>query len=404
MRKQAILVLVISFTAIVQLFSQDIANSIKNYEMSKSDIISRGRNLLLDSYVSGNVEKVNEAYLYLNNKVADQDYKAFNSFEQIYLGTLTKNYNFSIAEILYIDSVSTLNNSNRKTTAILPNSDQLSQKLAENAFIYLPNIYKGIEQSTLKGEEKDMLKLILNDIFENHNQMGDDKINAQKNINKQCDVFLATYPNSKYEHYVRNYIRLIVGRSNWGLGMDFSFGYADAGARKDYINNGFAMGIGWDTHYKKFALYTRINILGAKTNKDFYFGQNAVLPAGAHTTYAFPELSLGYEILNNRTITLIPFAGLGGLFCSPAEDDIDNNPALKGNEMSAFCTEVGINCDIKFRSSRLNPYISNEYSYNGIRLRLAYLMPNSKRPELNGNQIMITAGWTFVGFSKKRTI
>lgn len=100
MRKQAILVLVISFTATVQLFSQDIANSIKNYEMSKSDIISRGRNLLLDSYVSGNVEKVDEAYLYLNNKVADQDYKAFNSFEQIYLGTLTKNYNFSIAEIL----------------------------------------------------------------------------------------------------------------------------------------------------------------------------------------------------------------------------------------------------------------------------------------------------------------
>jgi hypothetical protein len=175
MRKQAILVLMISFTAIVQLFSQDIANSIKNYEMSKSDIISRGRNLLLDSYVSGNVEKVNEAYLYLNNKVADQDYKAFNSFEQIYLGTLTKNYNFSIAEILYLDSVSTLNNSNRKNTAILPNSDQLSQKLAENAFIYLPNIYKGIEQSALKGEEKDMLKLILNDIFENHNQMGDEK-------------------------------------------------------------------------------------------------------------------------------------------------------------------------------------------------------------------------------------
>ena len=52
MKKQLISAVLLSiFSSFVS--SQDIASSIKNYELSKSGIISRGRNLLLDSYIAG---------------------------------------------------------------------------------------------------------------------------------------------------------------------------------------------------------------------------------------------------------------------------------------------------------------------------------------------------------------
>jgi hypothetical protein len=404
MRKQFIFLLFFCISSYVS--SQDIANSIKNYELSKSDIISRGRNLLLDSYVAGDLDKVNEAYLYLNNKIADDNYSVFNSFEQIYLGALTKNYAFSLHEIMRLDSVSKLNPSSRRRSSVIPNNDQLSKKLAENSFIYLQKVYLNIGKSSLSDEDKSMLTLILNDIFRDTNQNESLKIKdvVQHEINNQCDSFLAAYPGSTYEHYIRNYIRYVVKRSDWGIGMDLSIGYVNAGMKSDYIQDGFAFGIGWDFHHKKLGLFTRINIIGTKTKKDFYFTPAAILSAGSSVTYIMPELSLGYEALDNKNFMLMPFAGFSGFFCDPVQNDQDSQQELKNKELSSFCYQVGLNCDIKLKALKRNPYFSNECSYNAVRLRITYLMPTSARPELKGNQLMVTVGWGLVGYGKKRSL
>ncbi|MDP4239721.1 MAG: hypothetical protein Q8904_09680 [Bacteroidota bacterium] len=405
MRKQFIPILLSFVCLSCSALAQDIANSIKNYEPSKSDIISRGRNLLLDSYVAGDLDKVTEAYLYLNNKVADSNYAVFSPFEQIYLGALTKNYACSLHEILRMDSISRLDPSIRRKSPIAPNNDQLSRNLAENSFIYLQNIYKNIDTSTLPAEDKSMLTLILNDIFKDNNPRvsQDIKDKVQNDINRQCDLFLGSYPQSKYEHYVRNYVRYAVERSDWGFGMDFSIGYVNAGAKSNYVKDGFAAGFGWDFHHKKLGLFTRINILGTTTKKDFYFTPSVILPPKSSVTYFVPELSLGYETLNNKTLTLMPFTGIGGFFCDPGQKDQDNHIRLRNKELNSFCYQVGVNCDFKFKNSKTNPFLRNEYSYNAIRLRVTYLMPTSDRPELRGNQLMVTVGWGLVGYGKKRS-
>jgi hypothetical protein len=406
MRKQIISLLLIfgCFSAFVS--SQDIASSIKNNKLSKSDIISRGRNLLLDSYVSGDIDKVNEAYLYLNDKVANDDFAVFNSFEQIYLGALTKNYTYSLHEILRIDSISKLNPSIRRKNSIMPNTELLSQKLADNSFVYLHKIIKNIDKSTLSGEDKSMLTLILNDIFSENYQINTPEVKAkiQNGINLKCDSFLVAYPHSRYEHYVRNYIRLVIGRSDWGFGMDFSIGYANAGLKSNYIDDGYSVGIGCEFQHKKLGLFTRVNIIGTTTKKDFYFTPTAILPAGSSVTYLAPEISLGYETLNNKKVTFMPFAGISGLFCDPLKDDQDKIPQLKDKELSSFCYQVGLNCDFKLKSLKANQYLINEYNIQSIRLRVTYLMPSTNIPELKGNQLMVTVGWGLVGYAKKRTI
>lgn len=406
MRKQIISFLLIFGCFSTFVSSQDIASSIKNNKLSKSDIISRGRNLLLDSYVSGDLDKVNEAYLYLNDKEANDDFAVFNSFEQIYLGALTKNYTYSLHEILRVDSISKLSSSIRRKNPIMPNIELLSQKLADNSFVYLHKIIKNIDKSTLSGEDKSMLTLILNDIFSDNYQINTPEVKAkiQNGINLKCDSFLIAYPHSRYEHYVRNYIRLVIGRSDWGFGMDFSIGYANAGLKSKYIDDGYSIGIGCDFHHKKLGLFTRVNVIGTTTKKDFYFSPTAILPAGSSVTYLDPEISLGYETLNNKKVTLMPFAGISGFFCDPIQNDQDKIPQLRDKELSSFCYQVGLNCDFKFLNSRANPNLINEYSFQCIRLRLTYLMPSSNTPELKGNQLMVTVGWGLVGYAKKRTI
>ena len=406
MRKQIISLLLIFGCFSTFVSSQDIASSIKNNKLSKSDIISRGRNLLLDSYVSGDIDKVNEAYLYLNDKVANDDFAVFNSFEQIYLGALTKNYTYSLKEILRVDSISVLNPSVRRKKPVMPNTELLSQKLADNSFLYLHRIIKNIDKSTLSGEDKKMLTLILNDIFSDNYQINTPEVKAkiQNGINLKCDSFLVAYPHSRYEHYVRNYIRLVVGPSEWGFGMDFSIGYANAGLKSKYVDDGYSAGIGCDFHHKKLALFTRVNVIGTTTKKDFYFSPTAILPARSSVTYLDPEISLGYETLNNKRITLMPFAGISEYFCDPIQNDQDKLPQLKDKELSSFCYQAGLNCDFKFRNKRSILNLINEYSYQCIRLRLTYLMPSTSIPELKGNQLMVTIGWGLVGYAKKRTI
>ena len=61
--KKLILLLALATFCFYSAHSQDIASSIRNYEPSKSELISKGRNLVMDFYIAGDIEKVTEAYL-----------------------------------------------------------------------------------------------------------------------------------------------------------------------------------------------------------------------------------------------------------------------------------------------------------------------------------------------------
>lgn len=399
----------LSFALVIgfNLFSQDIANSIRNYEPSKSDLISRGRNLLLDSYISGDLDKVKEAYLYLNTKLADENYAVFNAFEQVYLGALTENYTMSLKEILRLDSVSNTT-SKQRIEPVLPANDQLSRKLSDNSFIYLPKMYKKINESSLSNEDKSLLTLVLNDIFDNagHKSRQDENNPQQDTINKKATEFLTLFPNTKYEHFVRNSVRFVYKKSDWGFGMDFSIGYANAGFKSRDINDGFLFGFGWDFHYKKLAAYTRVNLVINTIKHDFYFTPSVVLPAGSSILNGGPELSFGYEAFDSKSFNLIPFAGIGAILVDPNQNEQNSNPIYKNLELASFSYHVGINCDIKFKPiNGYNPYFSfNQSSYSSVRLRLMYIMPTSKMPELRSNLLLFSVGWGFNSYSKKRVL
>jgi len=395
MRKHSIFLLILINISILA-FSQDIATSIKSYELSKSDIISKGRNLLLDSYIAGDIEKVTEAYLYLNNKVADTNYAVFTAFEQIYVGSLTQNYIFSIKEILRIDSLSKVL-PDKRTSKVYPTDNQLGSKLYEFSYMYLPKIRKNIQLSNLSNEDKGILNLTLNDIFENSNVPADIRAKVQDDINQQCDSFLNSFKNSKYEHYVRYRIRKIYKVNDWGFGEYGAFGYINTqGNMGKYLSDGGGFEFGFEGYYKKMAIFLKVGVFINQVKKDIPFENYSTLYAGTSANLSNVELSLGYPILDNRSIAFVPFAGIGANILDPTSNTTDNYPELKNKEIASFCTLVGLSCDLKFKKTAIYP------SYTAVRVRLTYFMPSSFNAALNGNQLTLTVGYCLVGHTSKR--
>ena len=75
-----------------------------NYPESKSTVISKARNMLLDRLLADDMEKVSEIYRYLNKEVADENYAVFTLVEQINLACLTQNYIYMLNDLIQINS------------------------------------------------------------------------------------------------------------------------------------------------------------------------------------------------------------------------------------------------------------------------------------------------------------
>ena len=396
--KKLILLLALATFSFYSAHSQDIASSIRNYEPSKSELISKGRNLVMDFYIAGDIEKVTEAYLYLNNKVADTNYSVFTAFEQIYLGTLTQNYSYSLNEIMRLDSLFKVQ-SEKRTRKVQPTDKQLGAKLYEFSYIYLQKIYKQIEASNLTVEDKELLKLSLNDIFDNSNVTQNLRQKAQDDINQQCDSFLTKFKASKYEHYIRNQIRRVFKQADWAFGEEASFGYLNTqGKTKNYLSDGLGFAFGVDGYYKRMAMFLRASVFINQVKTNIPFENLSTLYAGTSANLSIVELSLGYQLVDTKNIAITPFGGIGGNFLDPTENTIENDPGLKNKELASLCTLVGVNCDIKFKNTSFNP------SYTAVRLRLSYLMPASTLTPFQGNQLTFTVGWSLVGRNTKRDL
>ncbi len=396
--KKLILPFVLFVFCFYSAHSQDIASSIKNYEPSKSELISKGRNLLMDYYIAGNTEKVNEAYLYLNTQVADANYAVFNAFEQIYLGVFTQNYSYSLKEILALDSLQKVE-PDKRTRKVQPTDKQLGTKLYEFSYIYLKKIYKQVETSSLNGEDKAMLRLTLNDIFDNSNVPKEMSQKAQDDINQQCDSFLQKYKSSKYEHYVRHAIRRVYILKDWGFGEEGSMGYMNTqGKLRNYLSDGWGFAFGFDGYYKKMVMFMRANIYINQVKNNIPFENYTTIYSGNSANLGIAELSLGYLAVNTKNIALAPFAGIGANFLDATENTVQSYPELKNRELSSFCYLAGLNCDIKFKNSIAYP------SYTALRLRLSYVMPTSTFTPFQGNQLTFTVGYCLVGRSMKRDL
>ncbi len=405
--KRAVLVYLSLFAVIINGGSINIENDIKNYESPKTELISKGRNLILDAYIAGDLEKVKEAFVYLESKVTDANYASFTFFEKVYLCSLFKDYPSALSEISKVDSLAQVND-DKRVYPILPKDDNFSRKMYEQSFIYLPTIYKQIQQSDLKEVDKKMLLLELNYLFTYPGKTREEKDKQQSEMNEKCDSFLLAYPHSSYEHFVRNYLRYKIVPSNYAFGYDFGLGYNSMmGGMSSYLQGNVDLALGLEYYYRKYLFDFRMRMGAPTLSKDISFGNNATLPSGQVSNLMMVNLDVGHLLKETKRLAIYPFVGGGLMSLSPSDSAASRNPATKSKEFDVPFLSLGVNVDLKFMASNIYSGMGYEYNTSGYgfaRFRLSYMLPLSSEPVFQGGFINFSVGIGLLARRSKRDI
>lgn len=372
-----------------------IKTQILKYEDSKSTIISKGRKLLLDKFIEGDLKKVDEIKDYLI-EVEDEDYFSFYPAEYWFISYWTKDYLELAKNIQQFDSAKVAS----YNTRIRPLNDMLYNKMKERTFEKEIDIKTQIENSDIDAETKQILTLNLDWLLLENRK----SIFAQDTLNIQADSFLETYTKSDYEDFTKTYIRYKLVPKDWGMTFEFFTGYGIyTGNLSDNFTHNVPVGVAFDICYKNFELYLRDYIGFNKTKKDFDYSLGT-FEKGSRTMVFLPEASIGYVTYNENRFKVSPFAGIGAMDIGPTLNATEETPGLDEVELEFTTTYmVGINFDIKFGAKK-TPAYSPKTSYGFMRIRYAYNIPrfDKKYDGMTGNMHYITIGFGGMARGLKR--
>jgi hypothetical protein len=376
--------------------NESIRNEILSYPAPKSEIINRGRNMIIDLLVANDQNKVRKVFNYLVEEEGNQYYLAFYPGEKWLLYYWTEQYDKLIESILYHDTIDWQSN----RSLILPNEDLLIQKLREIVWSEESVIKSQIKLSDLNEIDKAFLELHFNYLMET---LKEDK--DQDYLNTSADQFLVSYPNSGYEQFVRRNIRYVYKISKWGAAYELftGAGIFSGGLQRNF-KNVYSFGIACDVAYNNLTGYLRIAIGHSKTKDSIAFS-TGTWRGGEHAEMLAFEGSVGYATFENNHFKVSPFIGFTSTGISPSQTDKEKFPEYEdvGLEYTLAYT-LGVNTEIKFKTAQRWNGFGTQESYRFIRLRYSYVMPqfDRKYDGFSGDLHCITIGFGAFGRAMNR--
>ena len=295
--KRYLLLIVVLFATAFSSFAQ-IEDEI---QQSKKEKIAKGRAYLLEKFIERDYEKVREIKDYLM-EMDDDNYVALTPFEQWHILLWTKEYDALTETLRHSDSVYFASYEKK----VFPEQDDLMRRLYYRSAEDEHLLRFSLNEAQLPEEDRAFLTLFLDWLVRSENN------DNQDNWNAEADKFLAGYPNSEYEWFVRHWIRkqYVENDWGWGMGLDVCGGFL-TGSLKDKFLPIFGFGISFDVLYKKFLLNLGYDIIISDTKIDQPYS-GGIYPAGSRDNVMNFYADLGYRIVDNRAISVIPFVGIGG--------------------------------------------------------------------------------------------
>ena len=372
----------------VMLFAQDkdLEREIMEYSGNQSQLIPKGRKLLMDKFLEGDIEKVKRLKDYLLKEAQNEDYVALYPGEQWMIMYWTGEHE-QLKEAILQFTPEPPETYQRK---IFPEEDLLYTKLLERSWENLPMLEDKILNSHLELQAVDFLLLHLNFMVSGEPLM---KLSPD-NVNSMATLYLETYPDSPYETFIRTNIRYKYEPSKWGIGIEFFSGFGMfTGELSEMYHNHGVLGVGFDIEYHKFTLYLRNYIGFANTKQDREIA-GVLWTKGSPAQMFFPDASLGYAVVENDKIKISPFAGVGGASIGPGSLELEERPELEALEVGFSPSyTLGLNLNIKMGWDTSIISMNDDKSYWFIRIRYGYTMPQFGNYSLhNGNVHQLTIG------------
>lgn len=355
--RRSIIVVFLLFAAAFPAFAQ-IEDEI---QQSKKEKIEKGRAYLLEKFLERDYDKVTEIKDYLL-ELEDENYVAIAPIELWHVLFWTKEFDALTADLRQMDSARVESFSNK----VKPQKDALGEQLYRRCVEDEHLLRFGLQEAQLPPEDDDFLTLFLDWDLKPYSPEN------QKQWNEKSDKFLADYPNSDYEWFVRHIIRVKMETEKWVWGFNIGLG---SGVFTQDLNEWMRGAIGGCAAIE--ASYKRVRFAAYMDGMDIKLRENPS-EKGDGSIIAF-NVSAGYDLVGTRRISLTPFAAVGvGKVSSKVLGLIPELVPLTEWRMNY---EVGADFDFRF----------SEFKTEGplplyIRLRYWYDLPSMGRigPELSG--------------------
>ena len=352
----------------------------KEIDQSKSEQIHKGREYLLEKFLDRDYDKVKEIKDYLLGLETD-DYKALALFELWHILFWTQEFDALTESFRQIDSAFAAN----QEKTVIPPRDQLREQLYRRGIEDEHLLRFNLQEAHLPAEDEAFLNLYLD---------WDLKQLTPENIekcNELADAFLAQYPNSDYEWFVRHMIRKVYVDKNWGwgLGFDLCSGFS-TGTFSRPIGG---LGLSLDLFYRKFDFMLGYEVVFGKTVVDVPYSINSVpeiYPKGSHSNTIVWYANLAYPVLEKKRLRLAPFVGIGGVSDSYPDDKVPGSD-LKNQGEHRWTGNAGLCLDIKGS-------IGYEVGMTRFKYMFSMTLPNAPISTMH----TFSVGWTYILRGKER--
>lgn len=368
-------------------------HEILNYTTPNNELIIRGRKLISDKLREGDYTKLREVMTFLIDSAEDKDHIAFSPIEKWYICYLTGQYSQVLSDVRQFEIF--LSNDERR----VPTFDALFSEVTAKVKYDRLKIQQEINASSHSVMEKAFLVLNLDYLTE------DERTGSQESVNDACNGFMALYPNSEFEPFIRKYLRYQYKFSNWAYSGELFTGYGVfTGDLSNKFTNPVHLGLSAELSYKKLILFLRI-YGGFGLTRDAIMFPQGTWAKSAQTSVTVPEASLGYKVYTNRVVEVAPFAGISSIHIGPTTEDKKKYPEYQHVGFQTLSYSAGVNMDLKLpRSEYVGMFrVSSRQGYTFIRVRYAYIhqLPEQKNSMFTGNLHSLTIG---IGLFGRRAV
>jgi hypothetical protein len=345
----------------------------------KTEIIAKGRGLLLEKFSNNEMNEVKELKDYLKNMEKEGN-SVFYGTEYLLILYWTNEYE----ELL--NSVKT-----RRPQRPRYLRDPLQLQLKEKSILNAQNILEQIQNAPIDAEAKDFLRLNFKATINGTQGTFQDSLNILAND------FLKKYPETEYKDYIKENIKFVYGLDDLGFGFETFSGYGIfTGELSNNYTNYIPIGVAFNIYYKRFEFSPRMyfSSINGKAKKDFTYSAGYYKKDKSMQTM-LEGVSLGYNILDNDNFKILPFFGIARINIEPSE--INEIKELKEISASTFTCITGLNLSTRIYDPFAGDKVKAKTKTSGglfLRLRYEYAMPAnfSKKYDISGGVHLITLG------------
>jgi hypothetical protein len=208
--------------------------------------------------------------------------------------------------------------------------------------------------------------------------------------------YMQEFPDSPYNRFLKEQLSPDYVASPFGFGFQFHSGWGDYLKDYDeYFKYGGIFGMGLDLEWNRVKSFYYFNLGFGRTKKEFD-QNNEFWEKNQRVINGSGGISLGYAVIDTRSIAVIPNYGVDWL--SVEQNNPDNNTdekeptiKLKGNHL------VGLTLDWNISKKQETTSMNyNNFMYSGVpsftrayvRLKFGYLIPHGSSYITVGNQVL----------------